>query len=152
MLMTDTWSGYKIGLEPAEVVTEKPDHRDYYEMRGVYYNINELKNRSGEYHIYPEGWADSYRGTFIALANAIDFRHFDDEKNKQADQCLNELQQKLIDEFPGLAARIKAEPDLQKREEIMTREYMKMSEEAHGLALALYRWLVYGDSFPENVF
>ena len=152
MLMTDTWSGYKVGLEPAKVVTEKPDHRDCYEMRGVYYNINELKNRSGEYHIYPEGWADSYRGTFIALANAIDFGHFDDEKNKQADQCLNELQQKLIDEFPGLAARIKAEPDLQKREEIMTREHMKMSEEAHGLALALYRWLVYGDSFPENVF
>ena len=34
----------------------------------------------------------------------------------------------------------------QERGEIMTREHMQMSEEAHSLALKLYRYLVYGDS------
>ena len=29
----------------------------------------------------------------------------------------------------------------------MTTEHMRMSEEAHSLALALYRQLVYGESF-----
>lgn len=73
MLITDTWSGYQAGLEPVEVVTEKPDHPDYYEMKGVHYNINELKDRSGEYHVYPKGWDMSYRATFVALANALYF-------------------------------------------------------------------------------
>lgn len=56
-----------------------------------------------------------------------------------------ELQQKFIAAFPGLSARLAAEPDLQAREEIMTREHMKMSEEAQTLALKLYRYLVYGE-------
>ena len=56
-----------------------------------------------------------------------------------------ELQQKFIAAFPGLSARLAAEPDLQAREEIMTREHMKMSEEAQTLALKLYRYLVYAE-------
>ena len=47
--------------------------------------------------------------------------------------------------FPGLTARLAAEPNLQAREEIMTREHMQMSEEAQNLALKLYRHLVYGE-------
>ena len=41
-----------------------------------------------------------------------------------------------------LSARLAAEPDLHIREDIMTREHMRMAEKAHGLALELYRDLV----------
>jgi len=145
VLMTDTWSGYKLGLQPVTVTEEKPDSGDYYEMDGVYYIINTLTDRSGEYHVYPEGWDHSYRSTFIALANALDFLQGEAEKEAYADRCLEELQQKFIAAFPGLTARLAAEPDLQAREEIMTREHMQMSEEAQNLALKLYRHLVYGE-------
>ena len=86
MLMTDTWSGYQMGLESVEVVTEKPDHADYYEMKGVHYMINELKDRSGEYHVYPKEWDTSYRATFIALANALDFGQAEEEQAERADR------------------------------------------------------------------
>jgi len=145
MLMTDTWSGYKLGLPPVTLTEKKPDSGDYYEMDGVHYITNSLKDRSGEYHVYPEGWDQSYRSTFIALANALDFLQGEAEKEAFADCCLAELQQKFIAAFPGLTARLAAEPDLQAREEIMTREHMQMSEEAHSLALKLYRYLVYGE-------
>ena len=112
---------------------------------GVYYMINTLTDRSGEYHVYPEGWDHSYRSTFIALANALDFLQGEAEKEAYADRCLEELQQKFIAAFPGLTARLAAGPDLQAREEIMTREHMQMSEEAQNLALKLYRHLVYGE-------
>ena len=96
MLMTDTWSGYQMGLESVEVVTEKPDHADYYEMKGVHYMINELKDRSGEYHVYPKEWDTSYRATFIALANALDFGQAEEEQAERADRCLADRQQELI--------------------------------------------------------
>ena len=145
MLMTDTWSGYKVGLPSVEITEEEPDLGEYYEMAGIYYNINSLKDRSGEYHVYPEGWDQSYRSTFIALANALEFLPGEEEKESFADRCLAELQQKYIAAFPGLTARLAAQSDLQAREEIMTREHMQMSEEAHSLALKLYRYLVYGE-------
>lgn len=59
-----------------------------------------------------------------------------------ADAGLAELQQKFISAFPGLTTRLAAEPDLQVRQEIMTREHMQMSEEAQTLALKLYRYLI----------
>ena len=147
MLITDTWSGYQAGLEPVEVVTEKPDHPDYYEMKGVHYNINELKDRSGEYHVYPKGWETSYRTTFVALANALYFGQAEDEEVELVDSRLAELQQKFISGWKELSARIASEKDPGKWEEIMTAEHMRMSEEAHSLALALYRHLVYGEPF-----
>ena len=75
-----------MGLESVEVVTEKPDHADYYEMKGVHYMINELKDRSGEYHVYPKEWDTSYRATFIALANALDFGQAEEEQAERADR------------------------------------------------------------------
>jgi dipeptidase len=143
MLMTDTWSGYQLGLPQVTITDKKPDSGDYYEMDGIYYNINSLTDRSGEYHVYPEGWDHSYRGTFIALANALDFLQGEEEKETFAETSLAELQQKYISAFPDLTARLAAEPDLQARKEIMTREHMQMSEEAQTLALKLYRYLVY---------
>lgn len=151
VLMTDTWSGYKVGLKPVEITDRKPDHADYYEMRGIHYCINELKNRSGEYHIYPEGWDSSYRGTFVALSNLLYFGQVDEDKIEFAESRLKELQQKLIQEFPALTQKLAAEPDLQKRSEIMTGAHMKMSEEAHHLALKLYRYLVYSEPFESKM-
>ena len=145
MLMTDTWSGYKLGLPPVTITEKEPDSGDYYEMDGIYYNFNLLKDWSGEYHVYPEGWDHSFRGTFIALANALDFLQGEEEKEAFADASLAELQQKYISAFPALTACLTAEPDLQVRQEIMTREHMQMSEEAQSLALKLYRYLVYGE-------
>lgn len=79
-------------------------------------------------------------------APALDFLQGEKEKEAFADRSLAELQQKFISAFSGLTARLAAEPDPEVREEIMTREHMQMSEEAHSLALKLYRYLVYGDS------
>ena len=127
------------------ITEKKPNSGDYYEMDGVHYVINTLTDRSGVYHVYPVGWDHSYRGTFIALANALVFLQGEEEKESFAGRCLAELQQKFINGFPDLAARLAAEPDLQAREEIMTREHIQMSEEAQALALKLYRYLVYGE-------
>ena len=87
----------------------------------------------------------TYQGTFIVLANALDFLQGEKKKEAFADRSLAELQQKFIAAFPELTACLIAEPDLHAREEIMTREHMQMSEEAHDLALKLYRYLVHGD-------
>ena len=59
---------------------------DYYQMKGVHYMINELKDRSGEYHVYPKEWDTSYRATFIALANALDFGQAEEEQAERADR------------------------------------------------------------------
>ena len=64
-----------------------------------------------------------------------------------ADACLAALQRKFISGWEKLSARIAAEKDPARREEIMTAEHKRMSEEAHSLALALYRHLVYGEPF-----
>ena len=112
-------------------------------MKGVHYNINELKDRSGEYHVYPKGGETSYRTTFVALANALYFGQAEDEEAELVDSCLAKIQQKFISGWEELSARIASEKIPGKREEIMTAEHMQMSEEAHRLALALYRHMVY---------
>jgi len=146
MLMADTWSGYKLGLPPVTITEEEPESADYYEMDGVCYVFNTLTDRSGEYHVYPDGWDHSYRGTFIALANALSFGNPPEESAREADRRLADLQQAYIDEWTELSARIAVEPDQRTRQEIMTREHMRMSEQAQALALGLYRELVYGET------
>ena len=140
--MTDTWSGYKVGLEPVEVVSGKPDHGDWYEMEGIYLNGNELRDQNNEYHVYPEGWETGYRAAFAAMTNVLSFGRLSDETIDRADGRLAGLQREFVSDLADLSARLEAEPDLHIREDIMTREHMRMAEKAHGLALELYRDLV----------
>ena len=67
MLLTDTWEGYKVQLDETLLSDEEPEKEDYY-----------LKD--GEYHIHPDGWDESYIGTFSALSNLLIYGGLSEEK------------------------------------------------------------------------
>lgn len=66
-----------------------------------------------------------------------------------AKERLAEMQQDFETRFNELTVRLKAEKDLAVRQEIATQEASRMGQEAHDLALSLYRHIVYGDALSE---
>lgn len=126
MLLTDTWEGYKVQLDETVITEEKPDHGDYY-----------LKD--GEYHIHPEGWDQSYIGTFSALSNLLTYGELSGAEIAAAENSLQTLQGELISRFDALSSQIKAETSASMREDMMTEANMEMAKQAHDLALDLYR-------------
>ena len=132
MLLTDTWEGYKVQLGETVVTDKKPDKGDYY--------LND-----GEYHIHPDGWDKSYIGTFSALTNLLTYGDLGEQDIALAEYNLQKLQEDFIARFDALSEQIKSEPSEKAREEMMTKADMEMAEQAHDLALALYRNIAYGE-------
>ena len=132
MLLTDTWEGYKVQLGETVVTDKKPDKGDYY--------LND-----GEYHIHPDGWDKSYIGTFSALTNLLTYGDLGEQDIALAEYNLQMLQEDFIARFDALSEQIKSEPSEKAREEMMTKADMEMAEQAHDLALALYRNIAYGE-------
>ena len=132
MLLTDTWEGYKVQLDEAAVTEEKPDEGDYYLC-------------DGEYHIHPENWEKSYIETFSALTNHLTYGDVTKEDIKLADDNLQRLQEEFISRFSDLSDEIKSTDSPAKQKRLMTEADMEMAEQAHDLALALYRHYAYGE-------
>lgn len=165
VLLTDTWEGYKTGLPLTELMakdpgawedldleqplsaltSDKPETKDCYEMKGIYFALYDIRDWSGLWHVFPEGWEKSYSATFSALSNYLTYMDPGEEAIELAKSRLASLQQKLVSRFDAITNLLMEETDPETRQEIMTREHMEMAEEAHSLALALYRKLVYGE-------
>ena len=126
MLLTDTWEGYKVQLGYPEITEEKPDSGDYY-------------YHDGEYHIHPAGWEKSYIGTFSAMTNLLVYGNLDGDQFAQAQEQLLNKQGEFETRFVELQEEIKAAPSREARQEIMTKADMEMAQEAHDLALSIYR-------------
>ena len=135
MLLTDTWEGYKVQLDETEVTENEPDTLDFYCV-------------DGEYHIHPEGWDESYIGTFSALTNLLIYGDLDEADIALAEDNLHNLQQAFVSRFGELSDEIRAETSTTAREELMTNADMEMASQAHDLALALYRYYTYDEASP----
>ena len=149
--MTDTWVGYRTPLPPAELVNEKPDTKDCYEMAGVYYAGYEIKDWSGLWHILPEGWENSLSASFSALSNYLTYSDPGEEAVSFTKECLTAMQQDFMRRFDDLTVRLKAEESLQLRQKIATAESAQMAKEAHELVVNLYRHFVYGEELPSDL-
>ena len=165
MLLTDTWDGYKTGLPLTELMARNPDAwdvldlekpiselpsgipetKDYYEIKGTYYALYDIRDWSGLWHVFPEGWEKSYNATFSAMSNYLTYMGPGEEAVELVKSRLASLQQNLVSRFDAITSRLMEETDPEARRDIMTWEHMEMAEEAHSLALALYRKLVYGE-------
>ena len=132
MLLTDTWHGYKVQLEPEIISSEKPEEGDWYYHDGIY-------------HVHPKGWDQSYIGTMSALSNLLIYGGLDEDDISQAKYNLQVLQEKFEEWFENLSEIIRLESSVEKRQEIMTEADMEMASQAHALALALYRYYTYGE-------
>lgn len=170
VLLTDTWKGYRASLPVTELFTQdidfwqdyemeqpvskletqKPDTKDSYEMKGVFYSNYDIRDWSGLWHVHPEGWENSFCETFSAMSNYLTYMDPGEEAIALAKERLAGMQQDFEARFNELTARLKAEKDPAVRQEIATQEASRMAEEAHGLALALYRHIVYGEDLPVN--
>ena len=75
----------------------------------------------------------------------LTYDNFGEEAVDLTDRCFGDMQQDFETRFKDLTKTLSKESDLSAREEIMTREHMEMSRQAHALALALYRKFVYGE-------
>ena len=93
VLMTDTWKGYRTGLQLTRLAAqdpeswqqfvdeyeiekpdgEMPDTKDCYQMAGVYYCCNLTRDWTGLWHILLEGWENSYSAVFSTLSNRLTF-------------------------------------------------------------------------------
>lgn len=132
MLLTDTWEGYKVGLDWADVTKEKPESGDYYVF-------------DGEYHIHPDGWEKSYIATLSALSGVLTHGDLSEDQIALAQTNLQRKQDEFITRFGDLQKEIAEEASPEAREQIMTQADMEMAEEVHDLALALYRYYTYGE-------
>ena len=132
MLLTDTWEGYKVLLGPTVVTESEPGKGDWY-------------YRDGEYHIHPDGWDQSYIGTMSALTNLLIYGNLSEDDISLAKYNLRVLQEKYEKRFDKLSEEIRSEPSVEARQKIMTEADMEMASQAHDLALALYRYLTYGE-------
>ena len=128
MLLTDTWEGYKVQLDETIISDQKPVKGDFY--------LND-----GAYHIHPEGWDKSYIGTFSALTNLLTYGDLEEEEIAFARNQLQTLQSAFVKRFDTLSAKLHEEKNPEIREEMMTEADMEMAEQAHDLALTLYRKL-----------
>ncbi|MDO4859807.1 MAG: C69 family dipeptidase [Bacillota bacterium] len=132
MLLTDTWKGYKVPLDVADITGKKPKKGDYYH------------NEEG-YHIHPKGWDKSYIGTLSALTNLLTYGDLSKEEVSLAEYNLQSLQEDFVDRFDDLSKEIKDESSVKEREKIMTEADKEMAAQVHDLALALYRNFTYGE-------
>ena len=132
MLLTDTWKGYKVGLDEEEITEQKPEDGDYY--------FND-----GEYHVHPNGWDKSYIGTLNALSGVLTHGDLSEKQIEMAEYNLNQKQEEFYGRFNELQAQISEEQSTEAREEMMTETDMEMAAEVHDLALALYRYYTYGE-------
>lgn len=133
MLLTDTWEGFKISVGEIEVLDEQPESGDYYETDGHYY-------------VYPEGWESSYFWTMNALSNKMSYSEVSAEDQVLVTKNLARLQEAFEQEFETISADIAREESFEVRQSLMTDAAIEMSKEVHDLALALYRYLTYGES------
>ena len=172
VLMTDTWKGYRTGLPLVQLAAQdpefwreyvdpdvyeiekldgkKPDTRDCYQMAGVWYCLYLNRDWTGLWHILPEGWEKSYSAVFSALSNRLTFMNSGEEAIAMVQERFAAMQQDFEKRFDDLTTRLKAEKDLAARQETATAESSRMAEEAQGLALSLYRHIVYGEALPEE--
>ncbi|MBR6444004.1 MAG: C69 family dipeptidase [Firmicutes bacterium] len=132
MLLTDTWEGYKVGLDFEDITKKKPESGDYY----LY---------DDEYHVHPNGWEKSYIATLSALSGVLTHGNLSEEQIELAEYNLRQKQDEFITRFDELQTQIAKESSIKAREEIMTQADMEMAEEVHDLALSLYRYYTYGE-------
>lgn len=172
VLMTDTWKGYRTGLQPVRLAAqhpelwqefvdpeeyeveklnrEIPDTKDCYQMAGVWYCSYLNRDWTGLWHILPDGWEQSFSAVFSALSNRLTFMNPGEEAVAMVKERFAAMQQDFEKRFDDLTTRLKAEKDLAARQETATAESSRMAEEAQGLALSLYRHIVYGEALPEE--
>jgi dipeptidase len=170
MLLTDTWEGYKTGLpltqlmakdpdawddvdleRPLSALTsEKPETKDCYEMKGTYYALYYIRDWSGLWHVFPEGWEKSYSATFSALSNYLSYMDPGEEAVALTKERFTAMQKEFETRFESLTARLREETDPAVCRETATQEASRMAEEAQNLAMALYRHFVYGEDLPED--
>ena len=170
VLMTDTWKGYRTGLQLTRLAAqdpefwqqfveeyevekldgEMPDTEDCYQMAGVYYCCHLNRDWTGLWHILPEGWEQSYSAVLSALSNRLTFMNPGVEAIAMVKERFAALQQEFEGRFAELTTRLKAEKDLTARQKIVTEESSRMAEKVQNLALALYRYIVYGEALPDD--
>lgn len=168
MLLTDTWKGFQVeipqtvlqakdlkkweelGVEQPleELEGERPDTKDCYQMAGEYYALYYIMDWTGLWHVFPEGWEESYSAVFSALSNYLTYSDPGEEAVALTRERFAAMQQDFETRFADLTARLRQETDKSVRQELATREASAMAEEAHHLALALYRHFVYGEPLP----
>ena len=129
---------------------EIPDTKDCYQMKGVYYALYLNRDWTGLWHIFPEGWENSYSAVFSALNNYLTFMDPGEEAIALVKERFAAMQRGFETRFNDMTTRLKAEKDITTRQEIATRETSRMAEESQNLALALYRHIVYGEEVPEK--
>lgn len=169
VLLTDTWKGFQveipetvlqaknpeywveeIGLEQAitELKGERPDTKDCYEMKGVFFGLYYIMDWSGLWHVFPEGWEESYIDVFSALSNYLTYSDPGEEAIALTKERFAAMQQDFETRFAEQTVRLRKEKNGLVRREIATREAAGMAEEAQALALGLYRHFVYGEPLP----
>ena len=126
MLLTDTWEGFQISVGDAVTSEEEPAPGDYYVKDGVY-------------HVYPEGWENSYYWTMDALSNAMTYGDVSEEDQELVTTQLLGLQTELEEKFEDITSRIIEAGSLEEQQEIMTAAAAEMSRQVHDLALGLYQ-------------
>lgn len=115
-------------------------------MKGVYYALYYIMDWTGLWHVYPEGWEESYSAAFSALSNYLTYCNPGDEAVALTKERFAAMQLDFEARFEDLSVRLREETDGAARRELATREASEMAEEAHRLALGLYRHFVYGET------
>lgn len=119
-------------------------------MAGVWYCSYLNRDWTGLWHILPDGWEQSFSAVFSTLSNRLTFMNPGEEAVAMVKERFAAMQQDFEKRFDDLTTRLKAEKDLAARQETATAESSRMAEEAQGLALSLYRHIVYGEALPEE--
>ena len=169
-LLTDTWKGYQAGLPVTELLTqdmgywqdyemeqpvskletERPDTKDCYEMKGIFYSNYDIRDWTGLWHVHPEGWENSFCETFSVLSNYLTYMDPGEEAIALTKERFAAMQKDFETRLEILTIRLKKETDLKARQEIATQEASRMAEEAQNLALSLYRHIVYGEALTDD--
>jgi len=138
LLTTELYEGYMFGgVGGTKFVSELPE-----DATGYYPAVNR-KGVQG-FYVYPEGWENGVYWANDLLSNYADSAACSAEDNALIKAKLAEMQQKCYDKAAEMEAKI---PTLSADEAkaYATAESKALAKEAHELAVALYKDIVFGE-------